>query len=126
MSVTNFPHKTLQTQGTKSTLDFKSGFQDNNMQLKTKGVLNRKYEDFELETEDSVVVIEKKKINNDVRKSYDPQFGSKMVKSLSPRARYENQLNYPGTSSSLAKQNKQKDNVLSSNLFQREAILSAQ
>ena len=96
------------------------------MQSTAKGVLNRKYEDFELETEDSVVVIEKKKKNNTNRNSYDPKVGNKMVKSLSPRARYDTSINYPGTSPALAKQNTKKYNDLNNNLVQREAILSAQ
>lgn len=91
----------------------------------TKGVLNRKYDDFELETEDSVVVIEKKRGNYN-RNSYDPQLGNKMVKSLSPRNRYDASLNYPGTSPSPRKENTKMNNGMSSNLVAREFPLSAQ
>ena len=46
-----------------------------------------------------------------------------MVKSLSPRARYDASINYPGTSPALVKQNIKKNSDLSNNLAQREAIL---
>lgn len=92
----------------------------------TKGVLNRKYDDFELETEDSVVVIEKKKRGDYNRNSYDPHFGNKMIKSLSPRNRYDASLNYPGTSPSPKKENTKMKNDMISNFAQRELTLSAQ
>lgn len=62
--------------------------------------LQRTYEDFELETDDSVVVVEKHSRNLESnRMSYDPWGRHKMVKSLSPDVRSSLQLpSYPGTS----------------------------
>ena len=50
------------------------------MQLAT--VLNSKYEGFELEGEDSVVVIQKKRKSNTNCNSYYPKVDNKIVKSL--------------------------------------------
>ena len=92
------------------------------MQLITKGILNSKYEGYELENEDFVVIIEKKKKNNINRNSYDPILDNKIIKSLLLWTWYDASINYQGTSIVLVKQNIRKNSDLSNNLAQREAI----